>query len=45
MSIMSCTFAEACLVAVVVICFSATFLCACACCLSGRISREQGDSE
>jgi hypothetical protein len=36
---------EASLVAVVAVCFIATFLCACACGLSGRISREQGDGE
>jgi hypothetical protein len=30
---------------VVAICFSATFLVACIFCLSGRISREQGESE
>jgi hypothetical protein len=42
---MSGTMFEASFVAVIVICFSATFLCACACCLSGRISRERGDSE
>jgi hypothetical protein len=42
---MSITFVEASLVAAVIIGFSATFVCACILGLSGRISREQGDSE
>lgn len=36
---------EASITVAVVVCFMATFLCACILGLSGRISREQGDNE